>query len=165
MIIKQCISDEEAYITGDKLFFSEKSNTSGPPWSSIQLELYVISCSNSRGTKGGWIWKENRHNQNYNHPQTFVHDVTMTVAGIHTEAVLDTLFFLYHISQFMWYLNSAASFSNEAIPFDCLPVQVLETTETFYIQYAISACALNVFYFLSWKDRASRFIFFKIKMK
>ena len=92
MIIKQCISDEEAYITGDKLFFSEKSNTSGPPWSSMQVELYVISCSNSRGTKGGWIWKENRHNQNYNHPQTFVHDVTMTVAGIHTEAVLDTFF-------------------------------------------------------------------------
>ena len=65
----------------------------------------------------------------------------------------------------MCYLNSAESFSNETIPFDCLPVQVLETTETFYIQYAISACVLNVFFFLSWKDRASRFIFFKIKIK
>ena len=75
------------------------------------------------------------------------------------------LSYLYHISQFMCYLNSAESFSNETIPFDCLPVQVLETTETFYIQYAISACVLNVFFFLSWKDRASRFIFFKIKIK
>ena len=65
----------------------------------------------------------------------------------------------------MCYLNSAESFSNETIPFDCLPVQVLETTETFYIQYAISACVLNVFYFLSWKDRASRFIFFQMKIK
>ena len=46
----------------------------------------------------------------------------------------------------MCYLNSAESFSNETIPFDCLPVQVLETTETFYIQYAISACVLNVFF-------------------
>ena len=71
-------------------------------------------CSNSRVTKGGWNSKENKikfhfhHSQNYNHPQTFVHDVTMTVAGIHTEAVLHTffckLFFLYHISQFMCYL-------------------------------------------------------------
>ena len=65
----------------------------------------------------------------------------------------------------MCYLNSAESFSNETIPFDCLPVQVLETTETFHIQYAISACVLNVFYFLFWKDRASRFIFFKTKIK
>ena len=32
------------------------------------------------------------HNQNYNHPQTFVRDVTMTVAGIRTEAVLHTFF-------------------------------------------------------------------------
>ena len=61
--------------------------------------------------------------------------------------------------------ESGRIISNVTIPFDCLPVQVLETTETFHIQYAISACVLNVFYFLFWKDRASRFIFFKIKIK
>ena len=88
----------------------------------------------------------------------------MTVAGIHTEAVLHLLFSLSYLAIHVLF-ESGRIISNVTIPFDCLPVQVLETTETFHIQYAISACVLNVFYFLFWKDRASRFIFFKTKIK
>lgn len=67
----------------------------------------------------------------------------MTVAGIHTEAVLHTFFSLSYLAIHVLF-ESGRIISNVTIPFDCLPVQVLETTETFYIQYAMSACVFPV---------------------
>ena len=72
----------------------------------------------------------------------------MTVAGIHTEAVFPLFFFSLSYLAIHVLFESGRIISNVTIPFDCLPVRVLETTETFHIQYAISACVLNVFYFV-----------------
>ena len=103
------------------------------------------------------------HNQNYNHPQTFVHDVIWQVYTqklfYHVFIISLSYFAIYVLFEFGWiifeWVNPIWLFTSPSIR---------NNRNLLHPVCHFRMCIKRVF-FLSWKDRASRFIFFKIKIK